>query len=143
MNYKLEKSSINDIYKLIEYKKKNIYEYDPLLDDEEINKINNYVSSNVPKHIDDYFNIVIDNKIVGCLLYYPKDDGILLDEIYLEEEYRKLGIGSNIINNILSKNNIVYLYVYKDNIKATKLYKKLGFNIIEDTDCRYYMRYER
>ena len=141
MNYVLEKSSINDIDKLIEYKKNNIYEYDPLLDDKEIRKINDYVTNNVPKHINDYFNIVIDNKIIGCVLYYPKDDGILLDEIYIEEEYRNKGIGSSIISDILKNNNIVYLYVYKDNIKAIKLYKKLGFNVIEDMDCRYYMKY--
>lgn len=142
MNYKLEKSSINDLDKLIEYKKNNIFMYDPIKDLKEINKINNYVSNNIPKHINDYFNIVINNKIVGCLLYYPKDDGILLDEIYIEEEYRNLGIGSNIISNILSNNNIVYLYVYKDNTKAVNLYKRLGFNIIEETEYRYYMKYE-
>ena len=142
MNYKLEKSSINDLDKLIEYKKNNIFMYDPIKDEKEINKINNYVSNNIPKHINDYFNIVINNKIVGCLLYYPKDDGILLDEIYIEEEYRNLGIGSNIISNILSNNSIVYLYVYKDNTKAVNLYKRLGFNIIEETEYRYYMKYE-
>ena len=51
-------------------------------------------------------------------------------------------LGFPAIKNIL-KNNIVYLWVYKKNTKAIKLYKKLGFNIIEETDTRYYMKYKR
>jgi len=143
MKYELIKSSINDIDKLIEYKKNTIYEYAKELDDTEINRINNYVENNVPKLINNYFNIVIDNKVVGCLLITSKDDGILLDEIFIEEYYRNNGIGTNIIKNILSNNDIVYLWVYKDNIKAINLYKRLGFIVINETDTRYYMKYTK
>ena len=52
---------------------------------------------------------------VGCLLVTKKDDGVILDEIYLEEEYRNKGIGTEIIKNILKNNFIVYLWVYKKN----------------------------
>ena len=141
--YKLVKSRESNIEKLIEYKKRTIYEYAEKLSDEEINKINNYVENNIPKIIDNYYNIIVDEKIVGCLLLTNKDDGKLLDEIYLEEQYRNQGIGTDIIKNILKQNNIVYLWVYKKNTKAIKLYKKLGFNIIEETDTRYYMKYKR
>ena len=61
---------------------------------------------------------------VGCLLVTKKDDGVILDEIYLEEEYRNKGIGTEIIKNILKNNFIVYLWVYKKNIKVISLYKK-------------------
>lgn len=141
MKYKLIESSDSDIVKLIDYKKQTIYEYANNLSSDEINKINNYVNENVPKEIDNYYNIVVDGNMVGCLLLTPKDDGILLDEIYLEENYRNKGIGSNIIKNITKENDIVYLWVYKLNKKAIALYKKLGFNVIEETESRYYMRY--
>ncbi len=140
--YKLVKSRESNIEKLIEYKKRTIYEYAENLSDEEINKINNYVENNIQKIIDNYYNIIVGENIVGCLLLTDKDDGKLLDEIYLEEEYRNKGIGTNIIKNILKQNDIVYLWVYKKNIKAIKLYKKLGFDIIEETDTRYYMKYK-
>jgi ribosomal protein S18 acetylase RimI-like enzyme len=42
---------------------------------------------------------------------------------------------------IFNANNNVYLWVYKDNIKTVNLYSKLGFNIKEKTDSRYYMEY--
>ena len=140
--YKLIKSNEEDIKKLIEYKKRTIYEYAENLSNEEIIKINNYVENNVPKLINNYYNIMINEKINGCLLITAVDDGKLLDEIYIEEEYRNKGIGTDIIKNILNENNIVYLWVYKKNTKAIKLYMKMGFKIIKETDLRYYMEYK-
>ena len=139
MEYKLVKSSSEDIDRLIDYKKRTIYEYAKDLSEDEINKINNYVDNEVPKQLNDYSNIIVDNKDVGCVLITNKDDGVLLDEIYLEEEYRNKGIGTDIIKNVLKDNNIVYLWVYKKNEKAVSLYKKLGFKVIEETESRYYM----
>ena len=143
MEYKLLKSTSNDINRLIEYNKRTIYEYAKDLSDEEINKINRYIASEVPKLIDVYCNIMVDNKIIGCLLLTNKDDGKLLDEIYLEKVYRNKGIGTEIIRDILSNNDIVYLWVYKKNDKAISLYRKLGFNVIEETESRYYMKYNK
>ncbi len=143
MEYKLLTSSNKDINRLIEYKKRTIYEYAKDLSNEEIDKINKYVTSEVPKLINDYRNIIVDNKIVGCLLLTNKDDGKLLDEIYLEEDYRDKGIGTKIIKNILNNNDIVYLWVYKENVKAISLYKKLEFYVIKETESRYYMKYSK
>ena len=141
MKYELIKSSKQDIDRLIEYKKATIFDHAKDLSNEEIDKINNYVTSEVPKSIYDYCNIIVNNKIVGCLLLTEVDDGKLLDEIYLEEEYRNKGIGTNIIKNVISNTNIVYLWVYKNNIKAVELYKRLGFTIIDETETRYYMKH--
>ena len=141
MNYKLMKANIDDVSILIDYKLKSIFDYAENLSLEEIKQINNYVKSNVPKQIDDYKVICINDKKVGCLLVVNKDDGVLLDEIYLEEKYRNNGIGTSIIKEILSNYNIVYLWVYKLNTRALSLYKKLGFKIIDETETRYYMKY--
>ena len=140
MNYKLMKADIDDVSTLIDYKLKNIFDYAENLSLEEIKQINNYVKSNVPKQIDDYKVICINDKKIGCLLVINKDDGVLLDEIYLEEKYRNKGIGTSIIKKILSSYNIVYLWVYKLNTRAISLYKKLGFKIIDETETRYYMK---
>lgn len=143
MNYKLIKSSVEDMERLIDYKKITIYEYAKDLSEDEVHRINNYVEHEVSQLINDYSNIVVDNKVIGCLLLTDKDDGILLDEIYLEEEYRNKGIGTDILKRVLSINNIVYLWVYKENIKAISLYKNLGFNVINETEFRYYMKYSK
>ena len=142
MEYQLKKSNKNDIEKLIEYKKETTYEYATDLTLEEKTKIDKYLAEEVKEQIDYYKNIVVNNKFVGCLLVTNNDNGKLLDELYLEEEYRNNGIGTDIIKSILNKNSIVYLWVYKLNVKAISLYKRLGFKIIEETETRYYMKYK-
>ena len=141
--YKLENSSIKDIERIKKYKLNTIFDYAKDLDKNEIERINNYVNETIPKQIDEYKNIVLNNIIVGSFLITKNENGLLLDEIFIEEQYRNKGIGTSIIKDVVSKsNNNVYLWVYKDNIKAVNLYNKLGFNIKEETDSRYYMEYK-
>ena len=141
MKYNLIKSNNSDIEKLIYYKKQTILEYADNLEKEELEQIDKYTKEEVLKEINNYYNIVIDHKIVGCLLLTDYEDGKLLDELYLEEEYRNKGIGSNIIKTILKENTIVYLWVYKLNKKAISLYERLGFILKDETENRYYMKY--
>lgn len=140
--YKLENASIKDIERIKKYKLNTIFEYAKDLDKEEVEKINNYVNKTTPKQIFEYKNIVLNNIIVGSFLITKNEIGLLLDEIFIEEQYRNKGIGTSIIKDIVSKsNNNVYLWVYKYNVKVIKLYNKLGFLRKEETDSRYYIEY--
>ena len=67
----------------------------------------------------------------------------MLDEIYIESDFRNKGIGTKIIKEILQENKVVYLWVYKENEKAISLYKKLGFKVVDETDTRFFMKYEQ
>lgn len=140
LKYKLENAINDDINLIIKYKLNSITEYVNNLSKD---KISNYVNNNIPKQINDYKVIKVDNKIIGCLLVTDHLDGILLDEIFIEEKYRNNGIGSDIIKGILSKNDNVYLWVYKRNINAYALYKKFGFYTIEETENRFFMKYSK
>ena len=139
--YKLELSSKKDIDILIKYKLSSILEYASDLSNKELDEINTYVKDNVPNQINNYKLINIDGNIVGCILVENKDNGVIIDELYIEEKYRNNSIGTDLINNVISNNNIVYLWVYKLNVKAIRLYKRLGFKIIKETENRYYMKY--
>ncbi len=143
MNYELVKSSNKDIDRLVEYKKKTVYEYAKDLAREDTDRINNYIIKEIPDLINDYYNIVVNSKIVGCLLLTRKDNVNLLDEIYIEKDYRNKKIGTSIIKDILKNNDNVYLWVYKDNKKAISLYERMGFNICKSTDTRYYMGFKK
>ena len=141
--YKLENASIKDIERIKKYKLNTIFEYAKDLNKEEVEKINNYVNKTISNQIFEYKNIVLKNIIVGSFLITKNENGLLLDEIFIEEQYRNKGIGTSIIKDVVSKSNSnVYLWVYKDNIKAFNLYNKIGFNIKEETDSRYYMEYK-
>lgn len=143
MKYKLISAKNSDIPYIKDAKLYNVFRYAHNLSEEEILKINKYVAKHIPMEIERYNIVISDNKKVGCCLLLEKDDGIILEEIYLDEEYRNKGVGTDMIKSILQNNAIVYLWVYKENIRAVSLYKKLGFNVIEETDIRYYMKYAK
>ena len=140
--YKLEKSTTKDIDRLIEYKKQTILAFEKNITEEQYNKVMNYIVNDINENLDKCQNIILDDKIIGMVMLTDKDDGKLLDELYIEEEYRNQGIGTDIIKNILKENKIVYLWVYKANTKAISLYNKLGFKVVDETEYRYLERYE-
>ena len=139
--YKLEKSTTKDIERLIEYKKQTIFAFEKDITEEQYNKVMNYIVNDINENLDKCRNIVLDDKIIGMVMLTDKDDGKLLDELYIEEEYRNQGIGTDIIKNILKENKIVYLWVYKANEKAISLYNRLGFKVVDETEYRYLERY--
>lgn len=139
MKYNLIDATENDVDVLIKYKLANILDYAKKLSTEEISKIRTYVNSHIPKQLDNYRMITYDNRIIGCILVEKKDANVLLDEIYIEENYRNKGLGTKLIKDVILNNDIIYLWVYKENVIAISLYKKLGFNTIEETETRLYM----
>ena len=140
MNYELKKATKQDMSKLIDYELSNIFEYAGKLTKEEQEQINQYVKNQVYEHLEHYKMIEVNHHKVGCLCIENKDDGLLINELYLEENNRNNGIGTRILKQVLMEHDIVYLWVYKLNKRAISLYKKLGFSIIDETETRYYMK---
>ncbi len=141
--YKLVKASKKDIPRLIKYKKDIIYMYSKDLVEDERNKIDEYVITSANEMFEDYYNIIIYDKIIGSILLKDMPQGKLIDEIYIEKEFRNNGIGTDIIRKMLENNRNIYLWVYKENKKAISLYNRLGFIIVDETDSRYYMKYDK
>lgn len=139
--YYLKNASKDDINMLIDFKLDTIFESDQnnTIDEFEKDRIITYVKNNTNKYLDEYKLIMIDNIIVGAFLIYNYEDGVLLDEIYLLDNYRGKGIGKSILLDIIKENSKIYLWVYKNNSRALSLYKNLHFKIIEETESRYKM----
>ena len=139
MEYKLEKSYPKDISILVDYKLRNIFDYANHLTEDEMSRIIDYVKKMVPKQLDNYRNITRGSRIIGCLLVFEENDYYVLDEIYIESQYRNQGIGTDIIKGILKEHPYVKLCVYKKNRRAYALYESLGFQIEYEKDERYHM----
>ncbi len=142
MSYQLEESTEEDIETLKRHKFASVFSYAKDLTNEEKEKIENYVNEEIPKQIGKSQMIKKGNETIGSLFVRPYEDGVLLDEIYLEEEWRDKGIGTKLIKQVISENQIVYLFVYQENEKAISLYKRLDFKVIEETKERFLMKYE-
>ena len=99
------------------------------------------ISNYVNKHLKDTKIIKKNDQVIGGVIYYKENSKYLLDLIYIKDKYQNLGIGHNIIKNLIDnqKKNKTQLEVLKSNIKAIKLYKNLGFQIISETKNKYIM----
>ena len=139
MNYKLVPSTHDDIENIINYKLDSILKYASSLSNQEKNRIINYVKKSVPEQINNYNSIVLNDLNIGCLLIEKFLDGIIINELYIIDKFRGLGIGSSILRDIIRSNDLIYLWVYKDNSRALNLYQKLGFKVKEETDSRMLM----
>ena len=82
--------------------------------------------------------IQIDGKDAGILKVLETDEEIKLDHVELLPEYQGQGLGSKIIGDLINKNKPIRLQVLKQN-PAVELYKKLGFEIVGETDLKYQM----
>ncbi len=139
--YTLKIANIKDISLLETWKLQTVLDYAGKLSMEEQEKISNYVHNEVLEYLHFFELIEVSSSIVGCVLVRPYQDGYLLDEIYLEKEYRNLGIGSSILKDKTMQFSPLYLWVYKDNKKAISLYKRIGFLTKEETAIRYFMEF--
>ena len=139
--YTLKIANIKDISLLETWKLQTVFDYAGKLSMEEQEKIRNYVHNEVLEYLHFFELIEVSSSIVGCVLVRPYQDGYLLDEIYLEKEYRNLGIGSSILKDKTMQFSPLYLWVYKDNKKAISLYKRTGFLVKAETATRYFMEF--
>ena len=83
-----------------------------------------------------------DNKNIG--FFSEGEDTIDVyrpNNVCLLPEYRGQGIGTDVLNRAIEqhKNQDIYLKVFKSN-PAQNLYKRLGFEIIEETRSHYLMK---
>ena len=87
------------------------------------------------------FVAVVEDEIVGYIYGYVQNDNKIkieleayIDSLFVDEEYRKQGIGNNLINKFIEEakyRGVKYIYVENkvDNEIARFLYEKLDFNI--------------
>ncbi|MDH5185954.1 MAG: GNAT family N-acetyltransferase [candidate division WOR-3 bacterium] len=94
--------------------------------------------------LEDNYIIEIDNQKGGVVSFEEQEDLFFIRNLELLPEFQRKGIGTSIIIHILKlarlKNKDLELQVFKIN-PARKLYEKLGFKIIDETDIHYKMRY--
>lgn len=86
--------------------------------------------------------ILYNDTPIGILQAYALEGYWYIGEIYLIEEYRNRGIGSEVLEYEISEHpqETFCLNVYKTNTHAIELYEDLGFEVTEEDDDRYIMK---
>ena len=95
--------------------------------------------------LDEVQIIMVDGADVGWLQISETEHAINLDQVYLLEDFRARGIGSQLIQNLLatakSEKKPVLLSVVRNNVAVT-LYQRLGFRITEEEGYKLHMRWD-
>lgn len=140
-NYK--KEYFKTLYKMkkenFKWYVKKIYGWD---EKKQIEIYKNFIN----KHRKDMKIIKSNNKIIGVFTNYINENNeSVISLFYIDKNYQGKGIGTKILKEQLefdkqNKRNTI-LQVYKEN-PAQFLYKKVGFEIYQETDTHYKMRRE-
>lgn len=93
----------------------------------------------------DLYYVVVNNKDItayGLLRGWEEGYDIPILGIYVNPDYRKLGIGKMFMNflHVAAKSNkakSIKLKVYKSNEKAVNLYKSIGYNLTDYDEEQY------
>ena len=93
------------------------------------------------EHLDDMKIIQYEGKDVGLFTFYLDSNGDgFIDMLAISPKYRNQGIGSEILDYLISTypNTRLYLRTYKQN-PARKLYMRFGFVIYDETEDYWWM----
>ena len=89
--------------------------------------------------------ILLDEKPIGRIMVMREDKGNQLVDIALFPECRNQGIGTNLLKSLIAESDKagvpVRLQVLRTNIKAFRLYERLGF--IKTGEDQMYIQMER
>lgn len=97
---------------------------------------------------DEWICTAIENDTVVAFLsievHHERGEYIYLDDLSVTSAYRNQGIGTSLIGRAedYAKEigmTAVYLHVEKTNIRAYRLYRRLGYTIHEEQENRYLM----
>jgi ribosomal protein S18 acetylase RimI-like enzyme len=89
--------------------------------------------------------VVLDERNIGVLSVERREDEFFLANLQILPEFQGQGLGGAIIANLLSEAFVLNLPVRLQVLKvnpARRLYERLGFAVVGETESHYLMRVE-
>ena len=87
----------------------------------------------VTGRIGEYVRVTADGEAVAYYRFAPADRRMELDDLYVLPAFRGRGIGSEIVRRCCGNTDLpVFLYVFRENVRAVALYGRLGFRTVEE-----------
>ena len=98
------------------------------------------------KNIADGFTRIIelDDVQIGIYVVERAPDHVQLLQIFILADYQRRGIGSHLIENLLAEARAASLPLRLRVLRvnpAFDLYRRLGFNVVQETPERYFMEH--
>ena len=135
---RFEPAETEDIRMIFSLSKALIDQYEDV-DSIDYEKVIGWVKRKLEKNIASYTRVMAGGKLAGwyCLDREPGE----LDDLYILPEHREMGLGTAVIKKCIAEcEKPLWLYVFKKNVRAISLYRRMGFVIREEVGkTRYIM----
>ena len=106
------------------------------------------VIANLKAHykLDEVLVVSVDGRDAGWLQVSELEHEFDLAQIYLEPPFRSRGIGTRLVEDLLTRarkhGKPVALHVVRNN-QAISLYQRLGFKVVGENETKLHMRWDR
>ena len=127
MNLNFQPAQLQDADVIFEQARELIERYeDPDL--VEIPKVLSWMEKKIHSEISGYTRVLHNGEIVGYFHLDKSQTPAELDDFYVLPAHRGQGIGAKILETLLKDMEMpVFLYVFKENYPAIRLYERMGF----------------
>ena len=106
-------------------------------------KVLHWVRRNIESNLASFRRVLWDGQLAGYYSLTPAEGKMELDSLFVLPGFQRKGIGTSIITQCLRSCPCVYLYVFRKNRDAIRLYQRLGFQITKEVGhTRYIMEYK-
>ena len=98
-----------------------------------------WVEKNLASHLGDFRRILFEGQLAG---FFCLTDGEL-DSLFVLPEFQCRGIGTDVIRYCQRQTYPLFLYVFRKNTRAIRLYERMGFQITKEVGTtRYIMEWK-
>ena len=141
MELKFERASGADVEAIFALSKALIDQYEDV-ESIDYDKVLQWVRRKIDAQIGEYQRVLMDGDLAGYVHFHPDGERMELDDLYILPEYRGRGIGTAVVEKGCAETEKpVYLYVFRRNEGAVRLYQRLGFEIVQEVgSSRYVMQ---
>lgn len=107
-------------------------------------KVISWVLNKICKNISDYQCIFLEGTKVGYYRLCKENGETELDDFYILPSFQRKGIGTAVLKHCIATiNTPMFLYVFRKNLDAIKLYCRNGFFVAEEVGkTRFILRRE-
>lgn len=105
-------------------------------------RVLDWVHRNIQKNLGSFRRIIWDGQLAGFYCLTPAEGKLELDSFFVFPEYQRRGMGTQVLQKCLKSRTPIFLYVFRRNTGAIRLYERLGFRIVKEVgSTRYIMEY--
>ena len=91
---------------------------------------------------DSTLEVVSEGQEIGYLRSGEENGAIFIVQMLIAPGYQGRGIGTALIQDVLSHRRPVELGIFKINVRARQLYECLGFTVVGETETHHRMRFK-